>query len=47
MIDLIDLSDWKTKKEIILELKEKGIHADERIWRKCNKYLYRINFKLY
>ena len=33
MIQLIDLSNWKTKKEIINEYAEKGIDIDERKWR--------------
>lgn len=33
MIELIDLSDWKTKKEIINEYAKKGIDIDERKWR--------------
>lgn len=32
--ELIDLSDWKTKKQILQELKEHEIDMDERAWRK-------------
>ena len=34
MIDYIDLSEWKKKKEIIEEAEAKGITIDERAWRK-------------
>lgn len=33
MIDLINISDWTTKKEILLQLAEKGIKPNERQWR--------------
>lgn len=34
MIDLIDLSDWKTKREILSELNKHGCNINERRWRK-------------
>lgn len=33
MLEYINLRDWKTKKEIIAELKEQGVKMDERKWR--------------
>lgn len=33
MLEYINLNDWKTKKEIIAELKEQNVKIDERKWR--------------
>lgn len=33
MIDKIDLTDWKKKKDILKELERNGIGTDERTWR--------------
>lgn len=35
LIDFIDLSEWKTKKVILKELKKQGIKVDERSLRNC------------
>lgn len=43
MIEMIDLSDWKTKGEIIKEFNEKGIKIHERQWR----HLVETNNKAY
>ncbi len=32
-IQVVDLHDWKTKKQILSEIREKGILIDERKWR--------------
>ena len=34
MINLVDLTEWKTKKKIIKEIEENGMTVDERAWRK-------------
>lgn len=31
--NLVDLSEWKTKKTILKELKDRGLNVDERTWR--------------
>lgn len=33
MINFIDLSSWKTKRQIIFKLASQGIYIDERTWR--------------
>lgn len=40
LIDFVDLSDWKNKKEILLELSLNYGEVDERMWR---KYVERYN----
>lgn len=44
MINFIDLSSWKTKRQIIFKLASQGIYIDERTWRleveKHNKKFY-------
>lgn len=40
MIDLIELNEWKTKKEILTQLKNVGVNLNEREWR---RYVERYN----
>lgn len=42
ILETINLSEWKTKKQIINELKTNGIYVEERTWRSLvESYNYR------
>lgn len=42
MLNLIDLTEWKTKRVILAELKQNGVTVDERTWR---TYVENYNMK--
>ena len=45
IFEMIDLSDWKTKKQILKELKSNGVFLNERIFRKTVENYNKLYFE--